>query len=49
MISDAHHTSANYESGVSEFSKTNLKEEYKEGIAFPLQRQSSATILQVCK
>jgi flavin reductase (DIM6/NTAB) family NADH-FMN oxidoreductase RutF len=34
MISDAHHTSANYESGVSEFSKTNLKEEYKEGIAF---------------
>jgi hypothetical protein len=38
MISDAHHTSANYESGVSEFSKTNLKEEYKEGIAFPLQK-----------
>jgi hypothetical protein len=37
MISDAHHTSANYESGVSEFSKTNLKE-YKEGIAFPLQK-----------
>jgi flavin reductase (DIM6/NTAB) family NADH-FMN oxidoreductase RutF len=25
MISDAHHTSANYESGVSEFSKTNLR------------------------
>jgi hypothetical protein len=23
---------------VSEFSKTNLKEEYKEGIAFPLQK-----------
>jgi hypothetical protein len=49
MISDAHHTSANYESGVSEFSKTNLKEEYKEGIAFPLQKAVSATILQVCK
>jgi hypothetical protein len=40
MISDAHHTSANYESGVSEFSKTNLKEEYKEGIAFPFTKGS---------
>jgi hypothetical protein len=25
-----------------EFSKTNLKEEYKEGIAFPLQKAVSA-------
>jgi hypothetical protein len=48
MISDAHHTSANYESGVSEFSKTNLKEEYKEASRFLYKRQS-ATILQVCK
>jgi hypothetical protein len=38
MISDAHHTSANYESGVSEFSKTNLKEYNKEGIAFPFTK-----------
>jgi flavin reductase (DIM6/NTAB) family NADH-FMN oxidoreductase RutF len=34
MISDAHHTSANYESGVSEFSKTNLKEYNKEASRF---------------
>jgi flavin reductase (DIM6/NTAB) family NADH-FMN oxidoreductase RutF len=40
MIADAHHTSANYESGVSEFSKTNLEEEYKEGIAFPFTKGS---------
>jgi hypothetical protein len=26
MISDAHHTSANYELGTSEFDKTNLEE-----------------------
>ena len=29
MIADAHHTSANYDSGISEFDKTNLEEEYK--------------------
>jgi flavin reductase (DIM6/NTAB) family NADH-FMN oxidoreductase RutF len=40
MIADAHHTSANYETGISEFSKTNLKEEYKEGIAFPFTKGS---------
>ncbi|MEZ7500702.1 flavin reductase [Flavobacterium sp. Arc3] len=40
MIIDAHHTSANYESGVSEFSKTNLEEEYKEGISTPFTKGS---------
>jgi len=40
MIIDAHHTSANYESGVSEFSKTNLEEEYKEGIPIPFTKSS---------
>ena len=40
MIIDAHHTSANYESGVSEFSKTNLEEEYKEGISIPFTKGS---------
>jgi len=29
ILKDAHHTSAKYPAGVSEFSKTNLKEEYK--------------------
>jgi hypothetical protein len=33
MISDAHHTSANYES-VSEFSKTNLKKNTKKASRF---------------
>ncbi|PKB17241.1 flavin reductase family protein [Flavobacterium sp. 5] len=40
MIADAHHTSANYESGISEFDKTNLKEEYKEGITIPFVKGS---------
>lgn len=40
MIVDAHHTSANYESGVSEFSKTNLEEEWKEGISVPFTKGS---------
>jgi flavin reductase (DIM6/NTAB) family NADH-FMN oxidoreductase RutF len=40
MIVDAHHTSANYESGVSEFGKTNLEEEYKEGITIPFTKGS---------
>jgi flavin reductase (DIM6/NTAB) family NADH-FMN oxidoreductase RutF len=35
MIVDAHHTSANYESDISEFDKTNLQEEFKEGIKIP--------------
>jgi len=40
MIEDAHHTSANYESGISEFDKTNLEEEYKEGIQIPFVKGS---------
>ena len=40
MIEDAHHTSANYELGVSEFDKTNLEEEYKNDIAIPFVKGS---------
>jgi flavin reductase (DIM6/NTAB) family NADH-FMN oxidoreductase RutF len=40
MISDAHHTSANYDSEISEFDKTNLEEEYKEGINIPFVKGS---------
>ena len=40
MIKDAHHTSANYDLGVSEFDKTNLEEEYKNGIATPFVKGS---------
>ncbi len=40
MIADAHHTSANYELGVSEFDKTNLEEEYKKDIAIPFVKGS---------
>jgi hypothetical protein len=38
MIADAHHKSANYENGVSEFEKTNL-EEYKRVSMFLLQKE----------
>ncbi|WP_040473625.1 flavin reductase family protein [Flavobacterium frigoris] len=40
MIADAHHTSANYDNGVSEFDKTNLEEEYKENIDVPFAKGS---------
>ena len=40
MISDAHHTSANYELGTSEFDKTNLEEEYKATIEVPFVKGS---------
>jgi flavin reductase (DIM6/NTAB) family NADH-FMN oxidoreductase RutF len=40
MIADAHHTSANYDSGISEFDKTNLEEEYKDGINIPFVKGS---------
>ncbi|MFV8393992.1 flavin reductase family protein [Flavobacterium sp. LB2P6] len=40
MIEDAHHTSANYELGVSEFDKTNLEEEYKPNIDIPFVKGS---------
>lgn len=40
MIFDAHHTSANYESEISEFDKTNLEEEYKDDINIPFVKGS---------
>lgn len=40
MITDAHHTSANYAPGISEFEKTNLEEEYKEHINIPFAKGS---------
>jgi flavin reductase (DIM6/NTAB) family NADH-FMN oxidoreductase RutF len=40
MIGDAHHTSANYDLGISEFDKTNLEEEYKNDIEIPFVKGS---------
>jgi flavin reductase (DIM6/NTAB) family NADH-FMN oxidoreductase RutF len=40
MIADAHHTSANYDVGVSEFDKTSLEEEYKNGLEVPFVKGS---------
>lgn len=40
MIADAHHTSANYDLGISEFDKTNLVEEYKKDIEIPFVKGS---------
>ena len=40
MRADAHHTSANYDTGVSEFDKTNLIEEYKENFPIPFVKGS---------
>jgi flavin reductase (DIM6/NTAB) family NADH-FMN oxidoreductase RutF len=40
MIADAHHTSANYDLGISEFDKTNLEEEYKNNIEIPFVKGS---------
>lgn len=40
MIADAHHTSAHYESGISEFDKTDLEEEYKQGLKIPFVKGS---------
>ena len=40
MIEDAHHTSANYELGISDFDKTNLEEEYKNNIKIPFVKGS---------
>jgi flavin reductase (DIM6/NTAB) family NADH-FMN oxidoreductase RutF len=40
MIEDAHHTSANYDLGISEFDKTNLEEEYKTDIEIPFVKGS---------
>jgi flavin reductase (DIM6/NTAB) family NADH-FMN oxidoreductase RutF len=40
MIADAHHSSANYDLGISEFDKTNLEEEYKNDIDIPFVKGS---------
>lgn len=40
MIVAAHHTSANYELGISEFDKTTLEEDYKTGIEIPFVKGS---------
>jgi flavin reductase (DIM6/NTAB) family NADH-FMN oxidoreductase RutF len=40
IIADAHHTSANYDLGISEFDKTNLEEEYKNDIEIPFVQGS---------
>ncbi len=40
MIIDAHHTSANYENGISEFDKTNLEEEFKNDLKVPFVKGS---------
>lgn len=40
MIADAHHTSANYDLGISEFDKTNLEEDYKNDIEIPFVKGS---------
>lgn len=40
MIHDAHRTSASYDSAVSEFDKTNLKEEYKEHLEIAFVKDS---------
>lgn len=40
MIEDAHHTSANYDSEISEFDKSNLEEEYKTDIEIPFVKGS---------
>lgn len=40
IIADAHHTSANYDDTVSEFDKTNLEAEFKDGINIPFVKGS---------
>lgn len=47
MIAAAHHTSANYPFGISEFDKTNLEEEFKDGLTIPFVKGSPVQLL--CK
>ena len=47
IINDAHHTSAKYPEEISEFDKTNLKQEYKEGCKAPFVKDSPVQL--VCK
>lgn len=44
IIEDAHHTSAKYPAGVSEFDKTNLSEEYKDNFYAPYVSESPLKI-----
>lgn len=44
MIDDAHHTSAKYPAEISEFDKTNLSEEYKNGMHAPYVKESPLQI-----
>ena len=47
IIEDAHHSSASYEDGISEFDKTNLEEEYKNDILIPFVKNSPVQLF--CK
>ncbi|MBC7440102.1 MAG: flavin reductase [Flavobacterium sp.] len=40
IIADAHHTSANYDSDISEFNKTDFEEEYKNDLEIPFVKDS---------
>jgi len=44
IFKEAHHTSAKYEDGISEFSKTNLNEEFLDGFQAPYVRESAIKI-----
>lgn len=44
IISEAHHTSAKYPEEISEFDKTNLKAEYKDGFKAPFVKNSPIQI-----
>ncbi len=44
IIEDAHHTSAKYAPGISEFDKTDLTEEYKDGFYAPFIAESPLKI-----
>lgn len=44
IIEDAHHTSAKYESGISEFDKTDLSPEYKDNFHAPYVTESPLQI-----
>lgn len=47
MIADAHHTSSAYDSGISEFDKTNLEPEFLDGQKVPFVKESPVRLL--CK
>lgn len=47
MIADAHHTSANYQPGISEFEKTNLEAEFLDFLNVPFVKGSPVQLL--CK